>query len=839
MYRSFSIALLFTIASSTMLVGQSASHFQSQENVADQDQSIHWPNYFNPFWFRNIQNLEYQNEKLNQQNYSNEGWKVVDGIQTEGFERTVDGQRGISFGQASTQFGATQQQGQFNAIEGKLVDESTSRSQNREFVPAANQNLQRQQQFSQQQLTNQGFEYTTPQHEGVLEAPVNPVQIQIGQTEQQQIVQELPLSHQVTREYSVQEPATTVQSTIETVEVQSAANTALETSNYVAPGKFVERKNQESAVNLDHHSNAHEREFVQPVVPVETVVVDEQVEFFQSENKVINHDVQVIEVQEADAIIPAAVVETTDRVKQKASLVAPIRQHAKTTRVAKTTTRRKSSAASLWAFLPLLLLPLLGWLGWKWFGGQNNTTSYESAPQSESSVRYQEPNSAATTLKQTTAQRKTVPAQQSVKSEHVSTEATAHSTTEVGRQQLKTVKFEQELKELPASNCSIQAKQSTCHTVSTEATAHCTTEAGQQQLKAVKFEQELKELPGTSNSSIQAKQQSTCHTVSTEATAHCTTDAGQQQLKSDLPKLHVDEVSETSQQVQKSNLNSIQEKQTFETPRSIVADKDMEQIQLHSEVANVEGTAGLSDKKTSAQRLGSRTQAQSTQAQPKKTSEQANLQHAESFQSASCDMDDLTKIQGIDAAMATRLRETGITSYRELYNTGPEMLSRITSGEKSLFGSADLTRWVQQASFAMSGDWQGLGQWQVANPTAQLVESGRKEFTCVENNGLQGEAQDLTKIKGIGAAAQKVLAEHGILRFEQIGQMNCDQLEAVFADCKDRFRSLNFETWAQQAQAILGTSNSGQDLSLETDILDSINTISAKVPQNQIVVNQD
>lgn len=745
MYRSFSIALLFTIASSTMLVGQSASHFQSQENVADQDQSIHWPNYFNPFWFRNIQNLEYQNEKLNQQNYSNEGWKVVDGIQTEGFERTVDGQRGISFGQASTQFGATQQQGQFNAIEGKLVDESTSRSQNREFVPAANQNLQRQQQFSQQQLTNQGFEYTTPQHEGVLEAPVNPVQIQIGQTEQQQIVQELPLSHQVTREYSVQEPATTVQSTIETVEVQSAANTALETSNYVAPGKFVERKNQESAVNLDHHSNAHEREFVQPVVPVETVVVDEQVEFFQSENKVINHDVQVIEVQEADAIIPAAVVETTDRVKQKASLVAPIRQHAKTTRVAKTTTRRKSSAASLWAFLPLLLLPLLGWLGWKWFGGQNNTTSYESAPQSESSVRYQEPNSAATTLKQTTAQRKTVPAQQSVKSEH----------------------------------------------------------------------------------------------VSTEATAHCTTDAGQQQLKSDLPKLHVDEVSETSQQVQKSNLNSIQEKQTFETPRSIVADKDMEQIQLHSEVANVEGTAGLSDKKTSAQRLGSRTQAQSTQAQPKKTSEQANLQHAESFQSASCDMDDLTKIQGIDAAMATRLRETGITSFRELYNTGPEMLSRITSGEKSLFGSADLTRWVQQASFAMSGDWQGLGQWQVANPTAQLVESGRKEFTCVENNGLQGEAQDLTKIKGIGAAAQKVLAEHGILRFEQIGQMNCDQLEAVFADCKDRFRSLNFETWAQQAQAILGTSNSGQDLSLETDILDSINTISAKVPQNQIVVNQD
>ena len=108
---------------------------------------------------------------------------------------------------------------------------------------------------------------------------------------------------------------------------------------------------------------------------------------------------------------------------------------------------------------------------------------------------------------------------------------------------------------------------------------------------------------------------------------------------------------------------------------------------------------------------------------------------------ASSQRDDLTKIRGIGKATSDLLSRSGITNYRDLYETGTQRLRQLFDQAGPKFESVDPSNWSQQASFAMNADWDGLKRWQ--------AESAGTSSTQVDRDYSSMDPDDLTAIRGI------------------------------------------------------------------------------------------
>ena len=177
--------------------------------------------------------------------------------------------------------------------------------------------------------------------------------------------------------------------------------------------------------------------------------------------------------------------------------------------------------------------------------------------------------------------------------------------------------------------------------------------------------------------------------------------------------------------------------------------------------------------------------------------------------------DDLTKIRGIGKATSDLLSRSGITSYRDLYETGTQRLRQLFDQAGPKFESVDPSNWSQQASFAMNADWDGLKRWQ--------AESAGTSSTQVDRDYSSMDPDDLTAIRGIGPAIQKILGEKGIRRFEQIASMKNEQFEELFAEHQKRFNLVDPSTWPEQAQSMLRNRAGYNDQ--ENEILNEIQSI--------------
>ena len=202
-------------------------------------------------------------------------------------------------------------------------------------------------------------------------------------------------------------------------------------------------------------------------------------------------------------------------------------------------------------------------------------------------------------------------------------------------------------------------------------------------------------------------------------------------------------------------------------------------------------------------------------------------------------VDDLTKIHGIGPATAEHLQKFGIRSFRSLSETNSDRLQailRISGSNSKLVESS--SSWIQQSRFAMVGDWHGLSKWQASqcvaggeslqqNDLSDAKESKSQDKTNVATVGSTG-TDDLTKIRGLGKASQKVLNNNGIYSFTQVASMTSQQLDMLFADSPKRFQLINTSTWAAQAQQFANAGSSSQKVSsqiLEAEILDEIDSI--------------
>ena len=796
MYRTLSIAFAVAITSSTMLSAQSTNDYQQshyppnqQQNTTNSNATVHWPFFYNPFWLQSQENAGLQN--LNSFAETSNG-RV---------KNSAGGPKSVWKEIPASQFGATQNRVQYEEFQKGAANEPFVRSQGQQFNPRfvpPTRKLLPTQQFGNQsdsQLaielmpavnpapvknTLQDFEYTAPKNVGTQEAPVNPVEIQFGQANQQEFVENKLHRQQVipqpAREQIVTDPASG----------ESVRNLSVAKSNEAliepGPSTSFERKLQDSAADLHNNSPATDRGFTLPSsVHFEPAVVQEQKESISLGDR-FNvqeqpHSAVVTEVTEAHNTTKT--VETTDSTKQKAALVTPIRRPAKS-RVTQRTTKRASRASSLWGFLPLLLLPLIGWLGWKWFGRPEREQTQALARTEAKVLRQQTGKSRG--------ERTTAP--------DLATMSTTQSDPKrLSRKMGQEPTLEQDTRGLESDVNSIQAKRSLDKdlTIATQDT-------------------KIRSAATTAQS-----QERKCEWPTSESTLPASPMAG-------FSNASTFEQQQGQPRDCESKSNSQQAVRPGDNPRLFVGDEARAQTQRQ---------AGAAD-------LGSQAKAID--------SEQEILRREQNCQLESCDHDDLTKIRGLDADHARQLQKSGIDSFSKLYSTSPETISQIVSAGNSKLQSFDPIQWTQQALYAMKGDWNGLSQWQDANLDAQIgsrtpgsipkiVSGENAEFVNVQSSPLM--VDDLTKIKGIGAAAQKVLAAQGIQRFEQIAQMDCGQLEAVFADCRDRFQLLNFETWAAQARAILGEINTAQDTNFEERILDNINSISVEMPASSVKIKQD
>ena len=196
-----------------------------------------------------------------------------------------------------------------------------------------------------------------------------------------------------------------------------------------------------------------------------------------------------------------------------------------------------------------------------------------------------------------------------------------------------------------------------------------------------------------------------------------------------------------------------------------------------------------------------------------------------------------TRLRGIDSAAAKVLRESGILSYKQLYEAGPARLASIFSSAGPKFASIDTSQWTAQSKFALDNDWVGLNKWWHDNPVKQ-TDTKKQEMpaqkpidtkpaqTPVSTSGnSSGGVDDLTLIKGIGSATKRHLKKHGITSYAHIAESTTDRFEEVFRDTGNRFQTLNFETWAEQAKALMASGGT-----VSTGFVSGLANISSTLP---------
>ena len=213
------------------------------------------------------------------------------------------------------------------------------------------------------------------------------------------------------------------------------------------------------------------------------------------------------------------------------------------------------------------------------------------------------------------------------------------------------------------------------------------------------------------------------------------------------------------------------------------------------------------------------------------TGQEDDFRSAKRRDSRSDGSDDLTRIKGIGSATAKRLYAANIRTYEDLYNCDFERLRRIASTNRSNFDADQLRLWTLQAKYAMSGNWARVKQVQIKNgleskSVSQRTDSELRNRTQTESaNDSSAKPDDLTLIRGIGPAIQRVLHDNGVTQFRQLSDRGPEGLKELFRGQESRFQMINPASWIAQAEHICKRRLEG-DLDSEENLLQEIRDIS-------------
>lgn len=138
--------------------------------------------------------------------------------------------------------------------------------------------------------------------------------------------------------------------------------------------------------------------------------------------------------------------------------------------------------------------------------------------------------------------------------------------------------------------------------------------------------------------------------------------------------------------------------------------------------------------------------------------------------------DDLTDLEGIGPVYATRLRESGITSFAQLAETDESALAEIIGAPA--WRRINYGDWIAQARLAAGGDEAGLRDLQ----------------SRLHNRG----SDNLSLIHGMGERSATALQAAGIATFADLAGESPQRLEAVMREAGVRGNH-DYETWITEA----------------------------------------
>jgi predicted flap endonuclease-1-like 5' DNA nuclease len=151
------------------------------------------------------------------------------------------------------------------------------------------------------------------------------------------------------------------------------------------------------------------------------------------------------------------------------------------------------------------------------------------------------------------------------------------------------------------------------------------------------------------------------------------------------------------------------------------------------------------------------------------------------------EVDDLTRILGVEPETAAVLQTAGVASYARLASTSEPDLRRIL-GDAGTGVPKNVNTWAMQASFAANGDWAGLDA---------FVEESQAEPT-VAAAATTAVSDDLTQLAGIGPKSARALVAAGIATYASLAEANEPQVRKALLEA-GMLPPGDVGTWPSQA----------------------------------------
>ena len=494
----------------------------------------------------------------------------------------------------------------------------------------------------------------------------------------------------------------------------------------------------------------------------------------------------------------------------------------------------KQRRGSLLSWLPLLLIPVLGWLGYTLFK-RNRTTGYQKeTAYSKGSVRQVETKTAG---REEASFRQT--------NREPSTEKVVSSSTNL----VANKESNNELRIADTACCS----DSSCNTTVNRSTPRATVSG---EFPVTPCQTEDREYNISNHEDLEVSSNSEYNEIRTtnleQAQLSTTNDVTGSQVVTESQQVVADsqvvdqsqrqDLQQTSAQGERFDWTEVEgvDATTRDAlyQRGYVRFEDLAQLEpenLRSELGacglNLDGAgcqqwiqqaaqfSPVVSANSLVQNTGNRIQTASI---PNVVTEQSSsiqtLNVGGSTISSSSQNDDLTKINGIGPATSSLLNASGICSFQDLRNASLGQLQQILNQGGESFKAIDPVSWFAQANHALQGNWQALELWDSSQTTSTQTEC---KMASVSQSNTK---DDLTQIKGIGPATQKRLNAKGVHSLVQIANMDVQQIAGILEGLDGQFNLVDPETWQTQARELLGAGwNTATDI--ESSIVSEINEL--------------
>jgi predicted flap endonuclease-1-like 5' DNA nuclease len=154
--------------------------------------------------------------------------------------------------------------------------------------------------------------------------------------------------------------------------------------------------------------------------------------------------------------------------------------------------------------------------------------------------------------------------------------------------------------------------------------------------------------------------------------------------------------------------------------------------------------------------------------------------------------DDLTQLAGVGPKASAALAAGGITTYAALAEINEPQLRHVLHGG-DMIPPANVASWPMQASFAASGDWQGLMKY-----NAKGSEPTHHAASSKSNGAKAAPPDDLTQLSGIGPRIQTILSAGGVSNYETLEHTDPSELRRIIAS-GGALPPSSLDSWPTQA----------------------------------------